>query len=58
MGPCSEGSSLRSLPQEAVLSLYCAVLPPAGRVYRPNVVRVGADQGGVNPTVRDRLVSG
>ncbi|EFN53619.1 expressed protein [Chlorella variabilis] len=28
----------------------------SGRVYRPNVVRVGSEQGGVNAAVRDRLV--
>ena len=31
--------------------------PPAGRTYRPNVVRVGADVGsGVSAAVRERLV--
>ncbi len=37
--------------------IYHLARLPAGRTYRPNVVRVGSEVGGaVNPAVRDRLV--
>lgn len=37
--------------------IYQLARLPAGRTYRPNVVRVGSEVGGaVNPAVRDRLV--